>query len=539
MAAVIFLIAVFFRFWELKSVPPGLYPDEAMNGNNALYSLKTGDFSVFYPENNGREGLFMNIQAVSLKFFGNEPWALRLISAIFGSLTILGLFYFGREFSRGLEGAKIAGLYPNEILALSASFFLAVSFWHINFSRIGFRAIMAPFFIVWGFYFLWLVFRDDFSNRLKYLAAAFGGFVFGLGAHSYIAYRVAPLLLLIPFFKILKRKNGYKQIAVFLFFAFIAFVPLGVYYLQNPGDFLGRTSQVSIFSEISPAKSFFVNSAKTLGSLWFSGDWNPRHNLPGAPLLWWPVGILFAAGLLAGTTSVGLFGYVFLVSWFVIFLIPAVFSSEGVPHALRSIITLPAIMMVAGYGFWEILRKISSWLKRQTEGFPEKSAQISRIRFELVLLFSAIIAAHIAISYANYFVRWANLTETRFAFSENYTEIGRWLNEQPDDLKKYVLVNTGGVLVSAPDDFSVKPIPMPAQTVMFLTGTWPQSERIRKNLLYIMPEDIGKIECADSCLIVPLESGGNLSPKLKSAVEGLKLNLNRGFAVFYKGVDIR
>ena len=54
-----------------------------------------------------------------------------------------------------------------------------------------------------------------------------------------------------------------------------------------------------------------------------------------------------------------------------------------------------------------------------------------------------------------------------------------------------------------------------------------------------MPEDIGKIECADSCLIVPLENGGNLSPKLKSAVEGLKLNLNRGFAVFYKGVDIR
>jgi predicted membrane-bound mannosyltransferase len=51
---VILAIASFFRLWKLDSIPPGLYPDVAINGNDALDSLKTGTFKVFYPENNGR-----------------------------------------------------------------------------------------------------------------------------------------------------------------------------------------------------------------------------------------------------------------------------------------------------------------------------------------------------------------------------------------------------------------------------------------------------------------------------------------------------
>ena len=55
----IFLLAIFFRFWKLNEIPPGLYPDSAIYANEAWFSLKNRDFKVFYPENNGREGLFM------------------------------------------------------------------------------------------------------------------------------------------------------------------------------------------------------------------------------------------------------------------------------------------------------------------------------------------------------------------------------------------------------------------------------------------------------------------------------------------------
>ena len=57
----ILIVAVVFRFWLLDSAPPGLYPDEAVNAVDAARAQESGDYSVFYPNNNGREGLYINI----------------------------------------------------------------------------------------------------------------------------------------------------------------------------------------------------------------------------------------------------------------------------------------------------------------------------------------------------------------------------------------------------------------------------------------------------------------------------------------------
>src|SRR3989344_3510472 len=93
----VLILGVFFRFYQIKEIPLGLYPDEAMNGSNAQEALATGAFKIFYPENNGREGLFINIQALSVWYFGNTPWALRGVSAFFGTLTILVVFLLAKE----------------------------------------------------------------------------------------------------------------------------------------------------------------------------------------------------------------------------------------------------------------------------------------------------------------------------------------------------------------------------------------------------------------------------------------------------------
>src|SRR3989344_5929921 len=109
--AAILALGAFLRFYHITSIPPGLYPDEAMNGSNTLEVLHTGDFAVFYPDNNGREGLFINIQAIPVWLFGREAWALRIISAIFGTLTILGVYLATKE------------LFQKNKIALLAAFF--------------------------------------------------------------------------------------------------------------------------------------------------------------------------------------------------------------------------------------------------------------------------------------------------------------------------------------------------------------------------------------------------------------------------------
>jgi len=155
---VIILIASFFRLYKLTLIPPGIYPDEAMNANDAIKALQTHNFKVFYPDNNGREGLFINLIALSFKVFGISLFSFKITSAIIGILTVLGLYFLAKELFYFYNSNSNSNL--SSYIGLTSSFFLAISFWHTNFSRISFRAILTPFILVFSFYFLFKGFRN-------------------------------------------------------------------------------------------------------------------------------------------------------------------------------------------------------------------------------------------------------------------------------------------------------------------------------------------------------------------------------------------
>ena len=77
--AFILLLGFFFRFYKLSSIPPGLYPDEAINGNDAWHALQNKNFQFFYPENNGREGLFINLISLSFALLKPSIFSLKII----------------------------------------------------------------------------------------------------------------------------------------------------------------------------------------------------------------------------------------------------------------------------------------------------------------------------------------------------------------------------------------------------------------------------------------------------------------------------
>ena len=143
----IIVFASFLRLYHITTTPPGLYPDEAMDGNNALEVVQTNHFKVFYVEDNGREGLYVNTLVFFIKAFGNKPWVVRLPAAIAGILTVVGMYFLGAE------------LFGTEV-GLLAAFLLGACFWHIDLSRVGFRAIMAPLCLAWTLYFLIKSFRS-------------------------------------------------------------------------------------------------------------------------------------------------------------------------------------------------------------------------------------------------------------------------------------------------------------------------------------------------------------------------------------------
>lgn len=487
---IVLVVASFFRLWQLDLIPPGLYPDVAINGNDALETLKSGQFKVFYPENNGREGLFIWLTALSFSVFGVSAWSIKIVAALIGILTVLGLYLLARELF-------------NKNVALLSSFFLTVSFWHTDFSRIGFRGILVPFVLTFAFYFLFRGFR--IQKAWNFIIA---GIFLGLGFYTYISFRMAALLLLtvlILWWLIYKRKNLQKQFIIhaslLMVLIFIVALPIGLYFFQNPQDFASRAAPVSIFSAENPIKELGKSLALHLGMFNFYGDNNWRHNFAGSPQLFWPIGVLFLLGLLISIKDLfsgwkkkdcsTLCVPCFMLSWFFIMLLPGVLTHEGIPHSLRVIGVIPAVYIFAGLGGWWIYEKLKPAVKSK------------RLFIVICLLFLFSVGYS---GFNKYFCNWAVNPNVKGAFTERFVDIGNYLNSLPSDAQKYVIVNEPGVAVPLQDG-----IPMPAQTIMFIENSKYGSLQSK----YILPENLDQIKIVKDAVIVPMKYDQNLFNELE------------------------
>jgi 4-amino-4-deoxy-L-arabinose transferase-like glycosyltransferase len=474
----ILIIAIFLRFYHFTTTPPGLYPDEAMDGNNAAEVAETGHPQVFYVEDNGREGLYVNLIAAILKVYPvYQPWVIRLPAAVAGVLTVLGLY---------LLIAELFGNGPG----LLAAFLIATSFWHINFSRIGFRAILAPLLLTWALYLLIKAFRAVSARRAMWFTIA-AGIVYGLGFYTYIAYRVTPLLFLlfIPFFR--KKPGFWKWTAVFLVVTFLVAAPIGWYFAKHPADFFGRTAEISVTSTSDPVGVFAKNVGKELLMLNWRGDSNWRQNISGAPELFWPVGIIFLVGFFLGLYALWkswqtrnredergtparedmfpLFALLTMYAWFVLAILPAAASDEGIPHALRSILMIPPVMAFAALG--------GVWLYNLVKKYSHVN-----VAYTLAAAFIIFVGIY---GYVNYFIVWAQNRNVPGAFNADYVAIGEQINALPKTTPKYVVVTAGGVLARG--------IPVPAETTMFITHSFTTQDQAANNIHYLLPDQVGSI----------------------------------------------
>jgi 4-amino-4-deoxy-L-arabinose transferase-like glycosyltransferase len=490
----ILALASFFRLWRLDSVPPGLYPDVAINGNDALDSLQTGNFKLFYPENNGREGVFMWLIAFSFVLLGPSVFAIKIVPAFFGILTVLGTYLLVKELFSNLK-KKNENLNP-EIIALISSFFLAISFWHVNFSRLGFRAILVPFSLVFAFYFLFLGFR-----KKKTYNFVLSGLFFAFGFYSYISYRFVVFMMavaLVSWWIYYKRQRLQKEFLRFaaccLLSTFIFALPIGIYFLKHPQDFFGRAAGVSIFSGGNILYKVGKSIVLHLGMFNFFGDANWRHNFAGSPQLLWPIGIFFLVGIILSLKwfvsairkkdipECAVYGLLF--SWFFFMLLSGILSYEGIPHALRVIGVIPVVYIFSGIGAYlcfYYLKKIYK-TKKQTIAF---GVVIS------IFLFSVAYA-----QFEKYFNQWGESQEVKDSFSENYVKVGEYLNSIPPGVKTYLIVNQDGVPVPWPNG-----IPMPAQTPMFIERTKFGQPRA----IYLKPSDLDQISIEGKTIILPLQ----------------------------------
>ena len=436
----ILVIAIFVRLWQIQAIPPGLYSDEAVNGMDVIHSLETGDFRVFYPANNGREGLYMWLLALIFKFFGIGLLQFRLLSPVVGIATVASIYFLAKE----AFGEK----RERYLIALVSMFFIATSFWHINFSRIGFRAILMPLILSWTLVFLLRALKN---KRVVNFAAS--GVIFGIGLYTYTGFRMALLIIptifaltftqycirkkSLPFFRWKDFKTflvaeGWWKWGVLCTALLIVAFPLLLYFIQNPVDVSSRAEGVFVFSREHPIREFLASTVKTLGMFNIKGDMNWRHNDAGTPQLFFPVGILFVTGLFImmreSAVSISRFvkkgtdipplhaSYFLILVSFVIMLLPATLTWEGIPHALRTLGVIPLVYLAAGIGF--------SWLCTSIENIYRRR-DIPKIT---LFIFLAVFFTGIAVLELDKYLTWGSKPEVRDAFSKKLVDIAAYLN---------------------------------------------------------------------------------------------------------------
>ncbi|MEX0877354.1 MAG: hypothetical protein WDZ40_00635 [Candidatus Spechtbacterales bacterium] len=566
-------LGAFFRLHKLDTVPPGIYPDEAKNANDAVETLQTGEYELFYPENNGREGLYVWMIASSFQYNGINIPAVRMVSAIIGILTILGTYLFTREIFiykelNDPEESKI-GIAPiaRETIALLAAGFLAVSFWHINFSRIGFRAILVPMLLSFA---MWLTLKalrpigpSEYSSieKKSLWAAIFAGLFWGAGFHTYIAFRIAygiPLFMISAAFIVYLFRNKPRlswewvkevlirdrwiNICAMFTAMFLAMAPMLLHFANNREDFISRATGISVFDEPTPVIAFLKSLGLHMQMFFFRGDANWRHNLSTEPQLLLPVGILFILGLIYSflimkdgvkhKNSEAIVIHLTLLAALGAMMLPGALTAEGVPHALRVIGMMPFVFVYAAFGFLYFLRIMFPHTHHRAEIWP--------FALGTAVVMILVIASF---QYRNYFIDWGKNTETEHAFSKGYVEIGKYFNSQPLDVQKYLIVNGGGIDVTYPQELATEGalalfpdcldcprdkellrLPMSAQTTLFVQRTKQStldysfygSEIPIQSTKYIRENQLPAI-IEGQTIFVPLSATDEIKEKLRTS----------------------
>jgi len=404
------LLGAGLRLWAVGRIPTGLYHDEAQHGLDALNVLQ-GDLPFYFANNNGREPLFIYMVTACVGLLGRSPLAVRLPAFFAGFLTLAATYDLGCT----LFGEK-TGRWALAILA--------VTFWHVHLSRVGFRAVLLPPFTA---LFLSQAARAIKTNRSQYWITA--GILYGTAWYTYMAVRATPaVLLVLALYAYLFHKERalalWRGTVIFCIAALIILAPLGAYTLKYPDIVLSRTGHVSILNaEVNEGNLWGTlarHTIQTLAMFFVRGDRIWRHNLAWRPV-WGPAlgfAFILGVGVLAARFRRHM-GAATTLLWTGIMLLPTLLA-EDAPHFLRASGILPVAILIPAAGM--------TWIE---ESLHKRNAPIARYAaWGLPLLLWSV---GLTSTTYDYFVRYANAPLMYHWFESGPVELAGEINALRDE----------------------------------------------------------------------------------------------------------
>ena len=404
----VLFLATLIRLYQLDDLPAGLWYDEADNLFHARHIQQSpGAAPVFIPSTN-LPSLFLLPIAAVIELTGLTVTSGRLVSVLFGVAGVAAVFLLVRS----MMGPR---------LAVAAAFLMAVNRWDINWSRIGMHGITAPLFAALTAY---LTLRALRSGRLH--DYGYAGAAMGLGMWFYSAHRLFPLvvgfmLLHHLFTKRPRLARFAAQVLVMGAVSLAVAAPVVQYAVSEPGEFFQRTGTISVFSHapvVDALDQAVVSLGEHLMMFNYRGDPNPRHNLPGAPMLDFLSGVLLVLGIGVALARWRDVEFAVLPVWLLLMLLPGALTLPWeAPQSLRTIGALPAVVVLVTLAVGVLTRVggAAPWHSVRAAAPAAAALMLGVIAYENV---------------NTYFGAQAKHPEVYAAFSTDETLVGRHMSEQ-------------------------------------------------------------------------------------------------------------
>lgn len=390
----IIVLASFLRLWNLSGIPVSLFGDELDVGYHAYSVLKTGkDYSGnFLPLHmqslaEWRTPLYLYSAVPTVALFGISPLGVRLPAALFGILGVYGIYLL------------VGQITKREDVSLFSSLILAISPWHLQYSRAAFEVTMLLAFFIFGVYFF---LRGLKEGKYMWIAAT----LIVLTPLIYSTAKLfAPMLLVFLFVayrkEIFKLKRKYLRKAVIAGLAFGLLTSYAVLFSGGGQRFgyIGIFSDPTVEPEVGVARlrdarmrgemgeglqptfidrafhnkfATWINTfsdnyvdAFSTEFLFTKGDRLPRHSLEGMGQFYTVEVAAFFLGVILffsgfkGRKERNLVGF-----WLLASVVPSALTRGGGAHATRLIIMLPPMVFLISYGVLQGARLFKKRFRR-------------------------------------------------------------------------------------------------------------------------------------------------------------------------------
>ena len=242
------LVGLVLRIYDLGDHPFPWSGDEASIGIEGERII-SGEVTDFFESGwSGQPNWSFIPTTISLLILGKSIFAVRLVSALQGTLSILFLYLLARE------------LFGRMVATLAAGFLVAFTY-HLQFSRIGVNNIIDSLTVC---FVLWLTLRAIRKGQIHdYCWAGLSG---GLAFYTYVGSRLVFALAVFVLLYTVFCQRGYLRdqfihIGIFFGSAIMAITPLAYYFIHHPDVFMTRMGQESIF-----LNHWLVNTSERTGT---------------------------------------------------------------------------------------------------------------------------------------------------------------------------------------------------------------------------------------------------------------------------------